>query len=109
MGLPEVQRKASLPPSCLHAPRPLLLLLLVVLAFGHEPKVEQVPVTSNCKGTTFPDSMIEAWKVDGWLVVDSHREWGSPTDSFRADGHTGWGQCVIFGPEDHDIGKVMEY
>lgn len=83
--------------------------LLVVLAFGHEPKVEQVPVTSNCKGTTFPDSMIEAWKVDGWLVVDSHREWGSPTDSFRADGHTGWGQCVIFGPEDHDIGKVMEY
>ncbi len=82
---------------------------LLVLSFGHKPKVTKLPVTSNFKHITFPESLIEAWKVDDYTVVASHKEWGSPTDSFHVDGHTGWGQCVVFGPKDRDIGWVLEY
>ena len=83
--------------------------MLVVLGFGRAPHVERIPVSSNFKKTVFPDRMIEAWKINEKVLVVSHQEWNSPTDSFLADGHTGWGQCVIFGPEDHDIGNVLEY
>jgi hypothetical protein len=47
--------------------------------------------------------------VDGTIVVASHYEWGSPTDSFQVDGHVGWGQCVVFRPGDTNIGTVLEY
>lgn len=83
--------------------------IITVASIGTPANVRKVPVTSTFKGTTFPDDQIEAVSVDGTIVVTSHYEWGSPTDSFQADGHVGWGQCVVFRPEDADIGTVLEY
>lgn len=83
--------------------------LITVVSIGKPVAVQKIPVTSTFKHITFPDSQIEGVSVDGWTVVISHYEWGSPTDSFQANGHVGWGQCVVFRSADKDIGTVLEY
>jgi len=83
--------------------------LYTVMSIGKPVEVEKAPVKSNFKGTLFPDEKVEALRINDWIVVTSHQEWGSPTDSFNVCGHTGWGQCVVFRAEDNDIGTVLEY
>lgn len=60
----------------------------------------KVPVFSNFKGIVFSSSLIEAvtlTKGDAcYTVVIAHQEWASPTDTFNADGCTGFGRLVVF-------------
>jgi hypothetical protein len=83
--------------------------IITVVAIGTPAEIHKVPVKSTFKGTVFSDDQVEAVSVDGTIVVASHYEWGSPTDSFQVDGHVGWGQCVVFRPGDTNIGTVLEY
>ncbi len=63
-------------------------------------QVKKVPVTSNFKGFIFSDSLIEAVNISkgeaSYTVVIAHQEWASPTDTFNADGCTGFGNVVVF-------------
>ena len=83
------------------------LITVISLGSGSISPVK-LPVKSNFKGITFSDKEIEAVKIGEYILVVSHYEWGSPTDSFSVDGHTGWGRLVVFGPGDGDIGTVLE-
>ncbi len=63
-------------------------------------QVVKVPVVSNFKGIVFSSSLIEAVTIskgrDSYTVVIAHQEWASPTDTFNADGCTGFGNVVVF-------------
>ncbi|HAH61647.1 MAG TPA: heparinase [Treponema sp.] len=63
-------------------------------------QVELVPVKSNFKNMVFSDSQIQALKVTkggrSCLVVIAHEEYASPTDTFRAEGCTGFGNVTVF-------------
>ena len=83
-------------------------IITVMTINGPERKAEKLPVKSNFKGITFSDKEIEAVRIGDHILVVSHYEWGSPTDSFLVDGHTGWGRLVVFSPGDGDIGTVLE-
>ena len=83
--------------------------IITVISSGSSPvSASKLPVRSNFKGITFSDKEIEAVKIGDYILVVSHYEWGSPTDSFSVDGHTGWGRLVVFSPGDGDIGTVLE-
>ena len=62
--------------------------------------VEKLPVTSNFKGIRFADKEIEAVRVRkggrSWVVVVSHMEYASPTDTFNAGGCCGFGGVEVF-------------
>lgn len=68
----------------------------------------KIPVRSNFKNTVFPDKVIEAVNLtkDGrkFTVVVTHQEYASPTDTFFADGCTGFGNVVVF---DRSIGETQ--
>lgn len=59
-----------------------------------------VPVTSNFKGVRFDDATIHALDITkgerAFTVVIAHREYASPTDTFNADGCTGFGEVSVF-------------
>lgn len=57
--------------------------LITVVSIGKPVAVQKIPVTSTFKHITFPDSQIEGVSVDGWTVVISHYEWGSPPTAFK--------------------------
>ena len=63
-------------------------------------QVKKVPVASNFKGIVFSSSLIEAVNISkgeaSYTVVIAHQEWASPTDTFNADGCTGFGNVVVF-------------
>jgi hypothetical protein len=80
----------------------------------YEPlRVEKVAVSSNFKGIVFADSVIEAVNVTkgerSYTVVIAHQEYASPTDTFNADGCTGFGNVVVFdrSQDETRIGKVL--
>lgn len=62
--------------------------------------VEKLPVDSNFKGIRFEDREIEAIRVRkgarSWVVVVSHMEYASPTDTFNAGGCCGFGGVEVF-------------
>jgi hypothetical protein len=62
--------------------------------------VEKHPVTSTFKGITFEDKLIEAVTIAKggrrYTLVVAHQEYASPTDTFLADGCTGFGEVVVF-------------
>ena len=76
-------------------------------------RVEKLPVFSNFKGVRFEDKLIEALNItkDGqkYTVVIAHQEYASPTDTFCADGCTGFGNVVVFDRTvgEDTIGKVL--
>lgn len=63
-------------------------------------QVVKVPVLSNFKSIVFSSSLIEALTIskgeNSYTVVIAHQEWASPTDTFNADGCTGFGNVVVF-------------
>lgn len=63
-------------------------------------KLSKVRVMSNFKKIRFGDDWIEAVKVQrgdkAYTVVVAHQEWATPTDTFNADGCTGFGSVVVF-------------
>ncbi|MFA6906851.1 MAG: alginate lyase family protein, partial [Sphaerochaeta sp.] len=63
-------------------------------------KLSKVRVMSNFKKIRFGDDWIEAVKVqrgdEAFTVVVAHQEWATPTDTFNADGCTGFGSVVVF-------------
>ncbi|WP_320128082.1 heparinase II/III family protein [uncultured Sphaerochaeta sp.] len=75
--------------------------------------VKKVPVRSNFKGIVFPDYQIEAvtlFKGDSsYTVAVAHQEWASPTDTFLADGCTGFGNVVVFDrtKQEKEIGTCL--
>ena len=74
--------------------------LFTVISLSRELSVEKLPVYSNFKGLRFDDSSIEALNIKSgerfYTLVVGHEEYASPTDTFRADGCTGFGSVVIF-------------
>ena len=75
--------------------------------------VEKLPVMSNFKGIQFADKEIEALRVRkggrSWVVVVSHMEYASPTDTFHAGGCNGFGGVVVFdeGAGERETGTVL--
>lgn len=75
--------------------------------------VEKIPVSSNFKNIIFEDKMIEALNIvkgeQKYTVVIAHQEYASPTDTFCADGCTGFGNVVIFdrAAGETRIGKTL--
>lgn len=78
-------------------------------------KVEKVMVTSNFKGITFGDEVIEAVTIQKgkrkYTVVVAHQEYASPTDTFCADGCIGFGQVVVYDRAQGEdrIGTVLKW
>ncbi|MEF2071096.1 alginate lyase family protein [Consotaella aegiceratis] len=62
--------------------------------------VEKHAVASNFKDIIFEDRQIEALGIRKggrhYTLVVAHEEYASPTDTFRADGCTGFGEVVVF-------------
>ena len=62
--------------------------------------LKKIPVYSNFKKIQFPDHWIEAVSIShsdaSFTVVLAHQEWATPTDTFNADGCTGFGSLVVF-------------
>ena len=83
--------------------------LITVISIGKDVKAEKVPVMSNYFGRELRKDYAEGVRAGEYLLVLSHWEWGSPTDSFSIEGHNGWGQSVVFKDGDKDIGTVLEY
>ena len=78
-------------------------------------EVKKVTVTSNFKNIVFEDKSIEGVTIQkgdrAYTVVIAHEEYASPTDTFCADGCTGFGQVVVFDRtkgEDR-IGSVLKW
>lgn len=75
--------------------------------------VKKVSVTSNFKGTVFEDRQVEALTIaygeHHYTVVIAHEEFASPTDTFLADGCTGFGSAVVFDRalNETQIGTVL--
>lgn len=82
---------------------------------GRTGTVKKVPVTSNFKGVTFPDDTIEAWVVEkdtrSYTIVIAHKEFASPTDTFLANGCTGFGSAAVFdnAAGETETGTVLAY
>lgn len=78
-----------------------------------ELNVEKLPVYSNFKGILFEDKLIEALNItkgkQKYTVVIAHQEYASPTDTFCADGCTGFGNVVVFDRTagENTVGKVL--
>ena len=76
---------------------------------------EKIPVRSNFKNIVFKDRLIEALNVKKgnrmYTVVTAHQEYASPTDTFCADGCTGFGNAVVFDRSagETEIGTVLAY
>ena len=62
--------------------------------------IAKVRVLSNFKKIRFPDHWIEAVEIrkgsNAFTVVIAHQEWATPTDTFNAEGCTGFGSVVVF-------------
>ena len=83
--------------------------MLTVISLKGEIRAERVPVMSAFYKRELPPSAIEGYRIGEYLLVVSHYEWGSPTDSFVIEGRDGWGQTVVFRESDESIGTVLEY
>lgn len=89
--------------------------LFTVLSLGKPVVAELVPVRSNFKGIEFDRKMIEALNVAqgdrSFTVVVAHQEYASPTDTFLADGRTGFGQVVVFdrAAGETETGTVLQW
>ena len=76
-------------------------------------EIKKLPVYSNFKGIRFKDSQIEALSImkgeRKYTVAVAHEEYASPTDTFLADGCTGYGNVVVFDHNDDEkeIGTVL--
>ncbi|MDL2325409.1 heparinase II/III-family protein, partial [Ruminococcaceae bacterium OttesenSCG-928-A16] len=77
--------------------------------------VQKLPVQSNFKGITFPAATIEALDIQygnqHYTLAIAHQEFATPTDTFLADGCTGFGNVVAFNRavNETEIGTVLRY
>ena len=89
--------------------------LFTVISLNGPIKTTLVPVYSNFKNRAFGNDAIEALTVIGpkknHTIVVAHREYASPTDTFLADGCTGFGSVVIFDRTagETEIGTVLQW
>lgn len=63
-------------------------------------RVKKLPVRSNFKDIIFDDSQIEALEIKTetahFVLAIAHEEYASPTDTFWANGCSGFGSAVVF-------------
>jgi len=89
--------------------------LFTVIALDGESKATLVPVRSNFKNIHFETRLIEALSIThrgrAFTLALAHQEYASPTDTFLADGCTGFGQVVVFdrGAGEREIGTVLQW
>ncbi len=73
--------------------------------------VTKLPVRSSFKGILFEDRIIEALRIEKggrrWVLVIAHQEFATPTDTFLADGCTGFGNAVVFAGNETEAGTVL--
>ncbi|MDC7229090.1 MAG: alginate lyase family protein [Sphaerochaetaceae bacterium] len=87
--------------------------LFTLVSINEDAVFKKERVLSNFKKIRFPDSLIEAVTIkkgdDAYTIVLSHQEWASPTDTFNADGCTGFGSLVVFdrGKGETEIGARL--
>jgi hypothetical protein len=87
--------------------------LFTLISLNKDAYFKKERVLSNFKKIRFPDSLIEAVTIkkgdNAYTVVVSHQEWASPTDTFNADGCTGFGSLVVFdrGKGETEIGTRL--
>lgn len=81
----------------------------IISLSGKATQAEKLAVTSTFKGITFSDDTIEAIRVNGHTIVVAHKEFASPTDTFRAGGCVGFGNLVVFAPDENEIGTVLKW
>ena len=82
---------------------------------NYEPvTAELVPVKSNFKNIIFKDSQIQALKITkgsrSWILAVSHEEYATPTDTFCAEGCTGFGAVTVFNTAkgENSIGTMLD-
>lgn len=89
--------------------------LFTVISLGAPSSIERMPVRSNFKNIEFEKKQIEALSVTQgnkkFTVVVAHQEYASPTDTFLADGCTGFGQVVVFDRSagETETGTVLQW
>jgi len=89
--------------------------LFTVISLGEPASATMVPVRSNFKNITFPRETVEALTVTrgdrSWTLAVAHKEFASPTDTFLADGCTGFGAVVVFdrAKGETEIGTVLQW
>ncbi len=89
--------------------------LFTVISLGERATAKMVPTRSNFKNVPFPPDQVEALALAlggrEWTVVVAHREFASPTDTFLADGCTGFGAVVVFDRTagEREIGTVLQW
>jgi len=89
--------------------------LYTVISLDGHVAVTKNPVTSNFKSTVFDHKMIESLTVSRkggtHTLVIAHQEYASPTDTFCADGCTGFGSVVVFDrtKNETEIGTVLQW
>lgn len=89
--------------------------LFTVISLGSPVNATLVPVHSNFKKQAFCNDAIEALTIIGpqktHTIVVAHREYASPTDTFLANGCTGFGSVVIFDRTagETEIGTVLQW
>ena len=76
--------------------------------------VEKIPVKSALKGSTYPETMAEALKLNvrgkEYVVIVCHQEINSPTDMAEADGCMGYGNVIVFDKEKQQVvGEVLNW
>jgi hypothetical protein len=87
--------------------------LFTLISLNKDAYFKKERVLSNFKKIRFPDSLIEAVTIkkgdNAYTVVVSHQEWASPTDTFNADGCTGFGSLLVFdrGKGETEIGTRL--
>lgn len=89
--------------------------LFTVISLNNPVKTTLVPVHSNFKKRVFGSDAIEALTIVEkdkiHTIIVGHREYASPTDTFLADGCTGFGSIVIFDRTagETEIGTVLQW
>ena len=83
--------------------------LVTVISLSGEIPVSRETVMSNHHKRPIPMEQAEGFRIGDHILLISHYEWGSPTDSFTICGCEGWGQTVVFRPGEKISGTVLEY
>lgn len=77
-----------------------------------EIKVEKIPVHSEFRKVTHPDSWAEALRIQKgdktYVVIICHQEVNTPTDQTEADGCMGYGNVLVFDKDvETQVGNVL--
>lgn len=92
--------------------------MITVIQGGSHPlkpvTIESVPIYSALKGCIYPKYMAEGIKIQmqdkTYLVAVCHQEVNSPTDLVQIEGCMGYGNIIVFEPDNDElVGTVLNW